>query len=75
MISGQGTMGLEIIDQVGNLDAVVIPVGGGGLLAGVALAVKTIFPNVQIIVRFDRTVTVASRCRPFERNMMKITLC
>lgn len=43
-------MGLEIIDQVKNLDAIVIPVGGGGLLAGVALAVKTVYPNVQIIV-------------------------
>ena len=52
MISGQGTMGLEIIDQVKNLDAIVIPVGGGGLLAGVALAVKTVYPNVQIIVSF-----------------------
>ena len=50
VISGQGTMGLEIIDQVKNLDAIVIPVGGGGLLAGVALAVKTVYPNVQIIV-------------------------
>ena len=45
-------MGLEIIDQVKNLDAMVIPVGGGGLLAGVALAVKTVYPNVQIIVSF-----------------------
>ena len=52
MISGQGTMGLEIIDQVKNLDAIVVPVGGGGLLAGVALAVKTVYPNVQIIVSF-----------------------
>lgn len=43
-------MGLEIIDQVRNLDAVVLPVGGGGLLAGVALAVKTVYPNIQIIV-------------------------
>ena len=51
VISGQGTMGLEIIDQVRNLDAVVLPVGGGGLLAGVALAVKTVYPHIKIIVR------------------------
>lgn len=50
MISGQGTMGLEMIDQVQNLDAIVIPVGGGGLLAGVALAIKTVYPNIQVIV-------------------------
>ena len=44
-------MGLEFIDQVRNLDAVVLPVGGGGLLAGVALAVKTVYPDIKIIVR------------------------
>jgi threonine dehydratase len=49
IIAGQGTMGLEIIEQVPNLDAVVIPVGGGGLLAGVALAVKSVRPEVKII--------------------------
>ena len=49
-MSGQGTMGLEIIDQVRNVDAIVLPVGGGGMLAGVAVAVKTVYPNVQVIV-------------------------
>lgn len=49
IIAGQGTMGLEIVEQVPNLDAVVIPVGGAGLLAGVSLAVKTLRPNVKIV--------------------------
>jgi threonine dehydratase len=49
IIAGQGTMGLEIVEQVPNLDAIVIPVGGGGLLAGVALAVKSVRPEVKII--------------------------
>jgi threonine dehydratase len=49
IIAGQGTMGLEIIEQVPDLDAVVVPVGGGGLLAGVALAIKSLRPNVKII--------------------------
>jgi threonine dehydratase len=49
IIAGQGTMGLEIIDQVPNLDAVIIPVGGGGLLAGVALAIKSLRPKVKVI--------------------------
>jgi threonine dehydratase len=49
IIAGQGTMGLEIIEQVPDLDAVVIPVGGGGLLAGVALAVKSLKPEAKII--------------------------
>ncbi|MDQ6623100.1 MAG: pyridoxal-phosphate dependent enzyme, partial [Verrucomicrobiota bacterium] len=49
IIAGQGTMGIEIVEQVPDLDAVVVPVGGGGLLAGVALAVKSMRPNAKII--------------------------
>jgi len=49
ILAGQGTMGLEILDQVPDVDAIVIPVGGGGLIAGVALAVKTMKPDVLII--------------------------
>ena len=44
-------MGLEIIEQVPDVEAVVIPVGGGGLIAGCAVALKTMNPNIQIIVR------------------------
>src|SRR6186713_1329801 len=49
IIAGQGTMGLEIVEQVPDLDAIIVPVGGGGLLAGVALAVKTLRPQAKII--------------------------
>jgi threonine dehydratase len=49
IIAGQGTMGLEILEQVPDVDAVIIPVGGGGLLAGVALAVKSLRPQTKII--------------------------
>ncbi|HEY3661992.1 MAG TPA: threonine ammonia-lyase [Chthoniobacterales bacterium] len=49
IIAGQGTAGLEIVAQVPNLDAVIVPVGGGGLLAGVSLAVKTLRPEVKVI--------------------------
>ena len=49
IIAGQGTMGLEIIEQVPNADVVIIPVGGGGLLAGVSLAVKTLRPQVKVV--------------------------
>lgn len=59
ILSGQGTLGLEIVEEVPDLDAVVIPVGGGGLLAGVAVAVKGLRPDVQIIVR--RTLNKFSR--------------
>jgi threonine dehydratase len=49
IISGQGTIGLEIAAQVPDLHAVIIPVGGAGLLAGIALALKTVKPGVKII--------------------------
>jgi threonine dehydratase len=49
IIAGQGTMGLEIVEQVPDLEAVIVPVGGGGLLAGVAVAVKKLRPNAKVI--------------------------
>src|SRR3984893_10739839 len=49
IIAGQGTMGLEIVEQIPDLEAVVIPVGGAGLLAGVSLAIKTLRPNTKIV--------------------------
>ncbi|XP_020813187.1 uncharacterized protein LOC110188002 [Drosophila serrata] len=49
IMAGQGTIGLEILEQVPDLDAVVVPVGGGGLIAGIATAVKAISPNTKII--------------------------
>lgn len=51
-MSGQGTIGLEIVEQCEGADAIVIPVGGGGLIAGIATAVKTLSPNTKIIVSF-----------------------
>lgn len=50
IMAGQGTIGLEIIDQIDGADAVVVPVGGGGLIAGIATAIKTLSPSTQIIV-------------------------
>ncbi|TMS33639.1 hypothetical protein L596_001358 [Steinernema carpocapsae] len=49
VVAGQGTIGLEILEQVNNVDAVVIPVGGGGLISGIALALKTLKPEIVII--------------------------
>jgi len=49
IISGQGTLGLEILEQVPDVEAIVCPVGGGGLLAGISVAVKSLRPRVQII--------------------------
>lgn len=49
IIAGQGTLGLEVLEQVPDLDAIVVPIGGAGLIAGVALAIKTKKPSVEII--------------------------
>lgn len=48
VIAGQGTVGLEILQQVPDVDTVVVPVGGGGLIGGISCAVKTKAPDVQI---------------------------
>lgn len=49
IIAGQGTAGLEIVEQWPDVEAVVVPVGGGGLLSGVATAVKALRPEVRVI--------------------------
>jgi threonine dehydratase len=58
VIAGQGTMGLEIVEQVPDLEAVIVPIGGAGLIAGVALAIKTLKPDVLVIgVEPDRATS------------------
>ncbi|MCK9492346.1 MAG: threonine ammonia-lyase [Sulfurimonas sp.] len=49
VMAGQGTVALEILESCKDLDAVVIPVGGGGLIAGMATAIKSINPNIEVI--------------------------
>ncbi len=74
IIAGQGSLGLELLDQVKDLDAIVCPIGGGGLIAGVALAVKSLRPEIRIIgvesratgnftaaLRAGKPVTIARR--------------
>jgi threonine dehydratase len=49
IIAGQGTCGLEIVEQVPDVGTIVVPIGGGGLMSGVALAVKALKPDVRIV--------------------------
>jgi threonine dehydratase len=64
IIMGQGTMGLEILDQVREVEAVVVPIGGGGLIAGVAAAIKAKRPKVRIVgVESVRTPTFTKALR------------
>ena len=48
VIAGQGTIGLEIINDLDDLDAVIVPIGGGGLISGVAFAIKSIRPSIKV---------------------------
>ena len=48
VIAGQGTIGLEILDQMADVDAVIVPIGGGGLISGVAFAIKQLNPNIKV---------------------------
>ncbi len=48
VIAGQGTIGLEILDQLSNVDVVVVPVGGGGLISGVAYTIKQLKPSCKV---------------------------
>lgn len=48
VIAGQGTIGLEILDQLPDVDVVIVPVGGGGLISGVAFAIKSLNPHVKV---------------------------
>lgn len=49
IVAGQGTLGIELLEQVQDVDTVIIPVGGGGLISGTALALKHLVPGIRII--------------------------
>lgn len=49
VIAGQGTIGIEILNEMWDVDVVIAPIGGGGLISGVALALKSFNPNIRII--------------------------
>lgn len=48
VITGQGTIGLELLEQLPKMDAVIVPVGGGGLISGVAFAIKSLNPRIKV---------------------------
>ncbi len=49
VIAGQGTIGLELLEDVPDLDTIIVPVGGGGLISGICVAAKTFNPNIKIV--------------------------
>jgi len=48
VIAGQGTIGLELLEQLPDMDAVIVPIGGGGLISGVGFAIKSLNPNIKV---------------------------
>jgi threonine dehydratase len=66
VIAGQGTIGLEILEQVQNLDSIVVPVGGGGLISGIAIAAKAMKPDIKIIG--VQTAVISTMFQLFENN-------
>jgi len=49
VVAGQGTVGLELLEDVPNLNAIIVPVGGGGLISGISIAAKTLNPKLRIV--------------------------
>ena len=63
IIHGQGTIGLELLEQVPDIEAVVIPIGGGGLISGVAGAMKEAHPSIRVIgVQTERLPSMLKAC-------------
>jgi threonine dehydratase len=65
IISGQGSLGLELIEEVPDLAKVIVPVGGGGLCSGIAIAIKAARPDVEVI-----GVQVAA-CAPYPESLLR----
>ncbi|KAL6577190.1 hypothetical protein OROMI_011466 [Orobanche minor] len=63
IISGQGTISLELLEQIPHIDTIVVPISGGGLISGVALAAKSINPAVRILAAEPKGADDASRSK------------
>jgi threonine dehydratase len=65
VVAGQGTVGLELLDDVDDLAKVIVPLGGGGLASGIAIAVKSARPDVEVIG------VQAGACAPFSDSLLR----
>jgi len=71
IMAGHGTLGLEMLEEISGLDAVIVPVGGGGLISGIATAAKTINPAIQIIG--CQSTTSCAMARSLDENRPYLT--
>lgn len=72
VIAGQGTIGLEILDQLSDVDAIVVPVGGGGLISGVAYAAKSLKPDIKVFgVQAKEAASMADSLKYDEQVTLK----
>jgi len=78
-VAGQGTIGLEILDDLPNVDAILVPVGGGGMITGIAIAAKTIAPQTRIVgVQTDASPALRDSLRDdkcYEEYAHSPTIC
>ena len=72
VIAGQGTAGLELFEQVPNLDAIIVPVGGGGLLSGVTLAMRELNPAIRIFAAEPADADDAFQSKKANRFILKV---
>ena len=72
IIAGQGTLGLEVLEQVPDVEAIVVPIGGAGLIAGIATAVKSVKSEVRIFgVEAEEVPTFTRRSKPAGRSIFR----
>jgi threonine dehydratase len=71
IMAGHGTLGLEMLEEISDLDALIVPVGGGGMIAGVATAAKTINPDIRIIG--CQSTASCAMTRSLEENHVYLT--
>ncbi len=71
IMAGHGTLGLEMLEEIPDLDALIVPVGGGGMIAGVATAAKTINPDIRIIG--CQSIASCAMTRSLEENRPYLT--
>ena len=73
IIAGAGTVGLELLEQVKDLDYIVVPAGGGGLLAGILLAAKTLAPAVKVVgVEPERCASLSAALAAGEPTLLEV---